>query len=408
MKLRLFYLIHSERPYKRYYYEPLLKDTAIQRFYNEVHSYLYVIAKSVLLPFDCKHNMQQWEGCRKSKLRMVWELMMWGIKYKEVCTYYYVYGLDIKGHSPKDYMAYTEFRVLRNIINIRQREKMRTKYTFNYLALVRDKFIFYQYCKSLGIPYPKTIAIVSNGKVSWYDGEHMVWSDLDTIIEKNFRVFCKETTGEGGQGAFVLDVNHGKILISGVSATLDELRIKFGSSTYIMQEQIKNHHLLREIYPNSLNTLRLHTILNKDGSVDFFSAVQRFGAHGSIVDNGCFGGMFVGVNEKGVLNEFGCHEPHTGYKQLIIHNSHPDTGKNFAGLQLPFWEQILETAKTFHKFMYGIPSLGWDIAITEDGFCFTEAGEDWEMAFDQAVNRGQRQHFYDTHGYALDIKLRKI
>ena len=58
--------------------------------------------------------------------------------------------------------------------------------------------------------------------------------------------------------------------------------------------------------------------------------------------------------------------------------------------------------------MYGIPSIGWDIAITEDGFCFTEAGEDWEMAFDQAVNGGQRKHFYETHGYALNIKLRKL
>ena len=179
-------------------------------------------------------------------------------------------------------------------------------------------------------------------------------------------------------------------------------------STYIMQEQIKNHHLLSEVYPSSLNTLRLHTMLNRDGSVDFFSAVQRFGAHGSIVDNGCYGGMFVGVNENGVLNDFGCHEPHLGYKKMVIHDNHPDTGKRFSGLQLPYWNQIMETAKTLHKFFYGIPSIGWDIAITEDGFCFTEAGEDWEMAFDQAVNGGQRDHFYKTHGYALNIKLRKL
>lgn len=408
MNAKLFFLIHKERPYKRYYYQPLEKDSLINRIYAEIKTYLAVFAKSSFLPFNKKYNIPQFIGSRKTKARMLVENLAWAIKYKEICNYYFVYGLDLKGHSPKDYMAYTEFRVIRNILNIRQRENVRTKYTFNYLALVRDKFVFYQYCKSLGVPFPKTIALVSNGKISWYDGEHMIWSDIETIAQKDFHAFCKETTGEGGQGAFVLNVKEGKITISGEVASIDELKNKFGTSTYILQEQIKNHHLLREIYPRSLNTLRLHTILNRNGSVDFFSAVQRFGAHESIVDNGCYGGMFVGVSEKGVLNDFGCHEPHLGYKKLVIHDNHPDTGKRFAGLQLPYWDQILETAKTFHKFLYGIPSIGWDIAITEDGFCFTEAGEDWEMAFDQAVNGGQRKHYYETHGYALNIKLRKI
>lgn len=408
MNSKLFFLIHNERPYKRYYGQPLSKDTSFHRMITEVKTYVTLPINALRLPLNKKYNIPQFEGPRKSTLKMMMEHLKWALKYKELCNYYWVYGLDQKGHSPNDYMAYTEFRVMRNILNIRQRENVKTKYTFNYLSLVRDKFVFYQYCKSLGIPFPKTIALVSNGKVSWYDGEHMIWSDLQTVVDRNFRAFCKETTGEGGQGAFVLESKDGVISISGTPATIDELRKRVGMSTYIMQEQIKNHHLLSEIYPNSLNTLRLHTILNRDGSVDFFSAVQRFGAHGSIVDNGCYGGMFVGVNEKGVLNEFGCHEPHLGYKKMVIRDNHPDTGKRFSSIQLPYWDEIMETAKTFHKFLYGIPSIGWDIAITEDGFCFTEAGEDWEMAFDQAVNGGQRERFYKTHGYALNIKLRKL
>lgn len=409
MNLRLFHLIHNEKPFKRYYYQPIDSNHPRRTYpIKRLKSFVKKWIMAAYLPINSKYNTQQWEGTRKSKWQMLFESLIWCFKYDEICKYYFVYGLDVKGRSLNDYMAYTEFRVVRNILNIRQHENAMTKYTFNYLSLVRDKFIFYQYCKSLGMPYPKTIALVSNGKVSWYDGEHMVWSDFETILSRDFRAFCKETTGEGGQGAFVLDINKGKVSISGETASIDDLKKRFGMSTYIMQEQIKNHHLLSEIYPNALNTLRLHTILNRDGSVDFFSAVQRFGAHGSIVDNGCYGGMFVGVNENGVLNDFGCHEPHLGYKKLVIHDNHPDTNKRFSGLQLPYWEQILETAKTFHKFMYGIPSIGWDIAITEDGFCFTEAGEDWEMAFDQVVNGGQRKHFYETHGYALNIKLRKL
>lgn len=411
MNFKLFRLIHDEKTYKRYYYQPLnerLSTPIIWRAGFEAKNFVIDLARAIYFPFNPKYNKQQYNGIRKAKIQMVYENVAWFLKYKEICFYYFLYGLDVKGREPNDYLAYTEFRVLRNIINIRQRETMKTGYSFNYLALVHDKFLFYQYCKSLGMPFPDTIALVSKGKVSWYDGKKMNWSPFDSLLDRNFTAFCKEVTGEGGKGAFVLEIENGIVRITGNEATLEELKEKFGNSTFILQEKITNHRILKEIYPDSLNTLRLHTILNTDGNVEFFSAVQRFGANGSIVDNGCHGGMFVGVNEYGILKDYGCHEPQMKYEKLIIRENHPNTGVKFSGMKLPYWDEILETAKTFHQFMYGIPSMGWDIAITEDGFCFTEAGDDWEIAFDQSVNGPQRTHFYETHGYALDIPLRKL
>jgi len=404
-KLRLFWLIHNERPYKRYYNEPL--NHYELTFWHELVAYKNIFKAALRLPFNKNLNRQQFEGVRKSKMQMIKESLLWAIKYKEVCSYYFLYGLDIKGQNPNDYMGYTEFRVMRNIINIRQWENKRTRYTFNYLALVRDKFVFYQYCKSLKMPCPNTIALVSDGKISYHDENDIKWQNLDSILNKNFIGFCKETKGEAGLGAFSLEVKKATIFIDGVESTLNELKQRIGDATYIIQERLTNHFILKNIYPKSLNTLRLHTMLTPDGDVHFFSAVQRFGANGSVVDNGYAGGMFVGVNKHGILNDYGCHEPHTGLDQLIIHNEHPNSHKRFGGIQLPFWEEILETAKKFHRFMYGIPSIGWDIAIAEDGFYFTEAGEDWEIAFDQAANGPQRELFYKYHGQALDIKLRK-
>lgn len=407
MNLKLFKLIHTEKSYKRYYGQQLPNDNILYRFLYEIKLYVSILSRAAYLPFNKKYNTQQFPGERKTKLKMIWENLIWAIKYKEVCTYYFLYGLDVKGHSPKDFMAYTEFRVIRNIINIRQRESIKTNYTFNYLALVRDKFIFYQYCKSLGMPYPKTIALVRNNEISWYNGKEMIWENLSTIIDKTFIGFCKEVTGEGGKGAFTIAVQNKEIVISGKKESVTELSERIGKSTFIIQEYIENHNEIKKIYPKSLNTIRLHTILNQDGTVNFFSAVHRFGANGSIVDNGCNGGLLVSINEDGILNNIGCHEPHVK-NDLIVKEYHPDTHERFAGKIIPHWDKILETAKRMHKFMYGIPSIGWDIAVTEDGFCFTEAGEDWEITLDQAVNGGQRKHFYQTHGYALNIKLRKL
>lgn len=404
--MKLFWLIHNERPYKRYYYQPLLKKYFGHDFFYELKLYATIFLKAAYLPFNAKYNVQQFEGERKSRLRMLYENLLWAFKYKEVCLYYFLYGLDIKGHNPKDYVAYTEFRVLRNILNFRQRENLRTNYTFNYLALTRDKFVFYQYCKSLSIPYPKLVAIVSRGKISWCDDNRIDFEDLDVIRMRNFEAFCKEINGELGKGAFVLKIADGEIYINSKKVALPELRDKIGNATFIIQERLSNHPLINKIYPTSLNTLRLVTFLNPDGIVEFYAANFKFGTNGNIVDNSGADGIFMKVDENGVLGDTGYYEPGHG-KYLVLDGVHPETGLRFGGLKLPYWEQIINYAMRFHKFFYGIPSMGWDIAVTPTGPVFTECGEDWEIGTIQTVVGGQREHFYKTHGYALKIKLRK-
>lgn len=337
---------------------------------------------------------------------MLWENLVWAFKYKEVCNYYFLYGLDLKGRNPDDYVAYTEFRVLRNILNFRQRENLPTLYTFNYLVLARDKFVFYQYCKSLNMPYPQTIGLVSKGDVSWYDGERMEFSPIESIYGKTFDAFCKEVNGESGKGAFCLKVQNGRLYDRDEEISLDVLRKRFGGATFIIQEKLQNHPDIDAVYNKSLNTIKLITILNDDGTVDFFDSVMRFGAGGNFVDNASRGGVFVGIEEDGTLQEVGYHEPGIK-KNLVVPGVHPDTGVKFGGMKIPYWDELLATAKRFHKFFYGIPSIGWDVAITPQGFVFTETGEDWEIPLYQVTHGGLREKFYKYHEKALDVKLRR-
>lgn len=404
--MKLFWLIHNERPYKRYYYQPLLRKYFGHAFFYEMKLYLMIFLRAAYLPFNTKYNTQQFEGKRKSRLRMLYENLIWAFKYKEVCNYYFLYGLDLQGKCPKDYVAYTEFRVLRNIVNFRQRENLQTLYTFNYLVLARDKFIFYQYAKSLTIPCPNLIALVSKGEISWYDGEQLNFGNIERITTRNFEAFCKEVNGESGKGAFILRVENGNVFIQNELSTLKELKDRFGGATFVIQEHLKNHPMIDKIYSKSLNTLKLITILCDNGQVEFFDAVFRFGANGNFVDNASQGGIFVGVSELGFLQEVGYHEPGIK-KNLIVSGRHPDTNVVFGGMKLPFWNELLDAAKRFHKFFYGIPSIGWDVAITPNGFVFTETGEDWEIPVYQVTNGGKREQYYRTHGKALQIKLRR-
>lgn len=219
------------------------------------------------------------------------------------------------------------------------------------------------------MPYPKTIALVQGGEISWYDGTKMVFSSPETLLEHSFDAFCKEVNGESGKGAFALKSEKGRLYIFDKEVSVSDVMNKIGNATFILQEKLKNHPAINEVYSESLNTLKLITILNRDGSVEFFDGVMRFGAGGSFVDNASQGGVFVGVNENGYLQEVGCHEPGIK-KNLIVNGYHPDTNIKFGGMRLPFWDEMLKTAKEFHKFFYGIASIGWDVAFTPDGFYF--------------------------------------
>ena len=410
MNLKLWWLIHRENRNNSYYLSPMRLPKALSNCFGRI---VYLTVKNLRMwhsafkmPWDKRYNTQQFEGERKSKLKMLWENFVWAFKYKESCRYYFAYGLDLKGRNPNDYVGYSEFRMMRNILNIRQRENLDTLYTFNYLALARDKFVFYQYCKSLGMPYPQTIGLVSKGEVSWYDGKRMVFSPLDSILEKTFDSFCKEVNGESGKGAFNLKIEGGKLYDRDEEITIEELRGRFGNATFIIQEKLKNHPDIDAVYNKSLNTIKLITFMNDDGTVDYFDSFIRFGAGGSFVDNASQGGVFVGIEKDGTLQEVGYHEPGIK-KNLVVNGIHPDTGVKFGGMKIPYWDELLATAKEFHKFFYGIPSIGWDIAIIPSGYVFTETGEDWEIPLPQVTHGGLREIFYKYHGKALDIKLRK-
>lgn len=375
--------------------------------------YLLILVKelkvwydAIRMPWNKKYNKQQFPGKRKSKAQMLWENIVWAWKYREPCRYYFAYGLDLKGHSPKEYVGYNEFRALRNILNIRQRENLMTNYTFNYLALLRDKFVFYQYCDSLGMPHPNTYGLVTNGKVSWYNGKQMRFEELDTIVEHNLDAFCKENTGELGRGAFVLRVDNRTLWVNGEECEIEDVKRKFGNANFIIQERLQNHPALDAIYPNALNTLKFVTVINDNGDVEFFDSVLRFGIGGNIVDNAGQGGIFVGVEPNGYLQETGYYE--AGKNPIINAGGiHPDTKQKFGGMKVPYWDEIMRMATEFHRFYYGVPSIGWDIAITPEGPSFTETGEDWEIPLYQITHGGRREQFYRTHGRALKVKLRR-
>lgn len=125
---------------------------------------------------------------------------------------------------------------------------------------------------------------------------------------------------------------------------------------------------------------------------------HRFGSNGSLIDN--LGGgnaclHFVDI-ETGVLEPAGMTNNNNygeRYSDNVIHAS----GKNLAGLMIPRFNEIKDKVIEISNSMPFLKYVGWDIAITNDGFKIIEANSLTSLGV------LQRQG-----GYLDDPRLRKI
>ena len=99
--------------------------------------------------------------------------------------------------------------------------------------------------------------------------------------------------------------------------------------TYIVQECIAQNERLAVLYAGAVNTFRVITYL-WNGEVFHVPLALRIGQGGSYLDNAHAGGMFIGVNDSGELNDEAFTEFGKRYKE------HPDTHAVFKGYKLSF------------------------------------------------------------------------
>ena len=70
---------------------------------------------------------------------------------------------------------------------------------------------------------------------------------------------------------------------------------------------------------------------------------------------------------------------------------HPNSKVVFKDFYIPFYSECIIEAKKLHSYLYNIHSIGWDIAITENGPLFIEANDAWDLSLMQAGDRGLKK-----------------
>ena len=189
--------------------------------------------------------------------------------------------------------------------------------------------------------------------------------EIMNFIERHGKVIIKPFDAMEGQGIYTIEYS-----------AIDIDTAKNLSKQDVMIEEILIQHP-KMVFDNiSVNTIRVHTILDKQGKGHVLSCILRAGVGNSPVDNYCSGGVIYPLDvEHGIV--IGKGKSHTGRKHIV----HPNTNIVMLGYKIPNWTILLnETLKAAES----IPNLrivGWDVAITSDGIALIEGNHnpDYEL-----------------------------
>lgn len=330
----------------------------------------------------------------KSKAEMFWDQLYFILKFGAVEKFYFAYGFDRKSMPRKkciDEYIINENVFLHKVNYYNDHMKGKPKLVSGRVILA-DKFYFFLFLRDFGVPTPKIYYYFRDGAV-FYGLEKENSIDIkrngNELFNYDFDGFAKPLGGQLGDGAFPIKVSDSRIFInSDKEVSKEELLQSISKTNYIIQERIVQHSEMNKLCSTSLNTIRFQTILTEDEGIIAFGAGVRMGREGSYVDNWAKGGIFVGVDmNTGKLLKNGFIKPPFG----TVVTQHPDNGLVFEGFEIPCFQEAVNIAKELHSRLYRIHSIGWDVAITENGPVFIEGNSLWEISLIQAAHGGLKK-----------------
>ncbi len=339
--------------------------------------------KEIVGASTCYPNMQ-----RKKKIERIKDNLKWYNEYGYVNLCYNEYGLDIENFRNQD--DYIERYIVKE-------ERKKTHHGSvnpnNHRFMVTNKMLFYAYMEKVVPGLTEEMLIILNYKKLFYP--MMKYKNSIEALNDlaNGKYVCKPIKGNKGARFFVFEKRDNFFYINNEIVEVEDLIEKTRKVRYLVQSFINQHVDYSRIAPGNLNTIRIETLRFKN-TTHIFYAVARFSAkEGVLVDNASQGGTFVGVDiERGVLRK---HGEYFDNIQGLHEKTHPISGVTYKDFEIPQWKEVIKLVKKLHPLFSELSSIGWDIAITENGPMVIEANAMPCTRMAQIANGGLKQRFYE-------------
>ncbi len=177
-----------------------------------------------------------------------------------------------------------------------------------------------------------------------------------SFCEKYGAIIAKEPWKAGGRGILVYPkLPEGEALHALIKTWREKPRV-------LLEELLVPHPALAAIFPDSLCTVRIHTLFCGNKAKIVLNSSIRFGRKGSLIDL-CDNSYTLYLDESGNVLSGGAMNKFS----LGLEQKHGDTGAEFSEVTIPYWNQCCEVVKEAAKRVPEVPFVAWDVAITKEG-----------------------------------------
>jgi len=277
-----------------------------------------------------------------------------------------------------------------------------------FTALADDKLLFYERCRQHDIPTPAILGVVLNQDSYVPAGvERLGGADeLAGVLAASppEGVVLKALDGGHGLGLLLLEHDNGVLRDKGGHVwTAPELieHCRHGCDSYgrpsrgfLVQQRLIPHDELKAVMPGpAMGTVRLHTLLRRDGSVASLYPIVKVPIKGNLADNfdhGRTGNLLAWLDVETGYMQHACAKEEDGWG-LVVRDRHPDTGVAFKSVRIPGWEELLAVVERAARAFGELKTLAWDIAVTDQGAYILEANWHYDPDGPQvSLRRGVR------------------
>lgn len=217
----------------------------------------------------------------------------------------------------------------------------------------------------------------------WIYSRDMSLQDLRDLCKQSSDIIIKPLNGVEGRGVSLMHVADMS------DAEINALYTQLAQQDVMVEQKIEQHPAMI-LGSESVNTIRVHTLLDKNGGVHVFKTVLRAGVGDTVVDNYCAGGCVYEIDSAmGVVVSRSLTKLHIEYLY------HPGTDICMLGYRIPNWDCVIQNVQKAARLLPQCRLIGWDIAITNDGTEFIEGNEnpDYELL-----------EFFGTGGWFKKLK----
>lgn len=214
---------------------------------------------------------------------------------------------------------------------------------------------------------------------NWLDLKVAGENEVAEFIKGKAKVVLKNSKGQAGQSI--------KVFYLQSTSPASIMGYSKKNKLDLMEEFVVQHDDLMALAPESLNTIRIITQITKRGEAEIIGTILRLGCGGE-TDNlstdgiACSIDILTGkINGPGI--SFDITKP--DYKM------HPVSGKNLQGFQIPYWNESMYLARKAALLYPQNRSVGWDVAVTNNGPLLIEGNHNWGVRLWQMpVKKGLR------------------